>query len=259
MGGKLRLVPHLLPMIPEHTCYVEVFGGGAALLLNKPRSPLEAYNDVDGELVNLFEVVRDDVDIFLRRADLLLYSRELFERWKQDLKNGNMPRDRVERAVRFWYLIRSSFAGKVGHGWGFNRTAPRGLAHSIFSALADIRRVHERLKGVEIDHLDFRRCIDYRDAPSSFLYVDPPYLGTEDYRLGKFTLQDHRDLAGLLRNAESKWLLTVGDRPELRGLYRGFPRRAVRVMISSEKVIGGKRKPLTNLIIWNYELPAHGN
>ena len=70
-------MPKLLPLIPEHACYVEVFGGAAALLLNKPPSPMEVYNDADSELVNLFEVVRDDVDAFVKQADWLLYSREL--------------------------------------------------------------------------------------------------------------------------------------------------------------------------------------
>jgi DNA adenine methylase len=255
LGGKQALVPKLLPLIPEHVCYVEVFGGAAALLLNKPASRIEVYNDLDSQLVNLFEVVRDDADAFLRRADFLLYSRELYQRWQTDLENGRQPEDRVERAVRFWYVIRSAFGAHPDKGWAFQRARPRNSAAVVQNALANIRAIHERLKTVEIDHLDFRRCIKNRDAPTTFMFLDPPYLSTEQYRTGDFTLEDHRDLARVLRDASSKWLMTVGDHPEIRKLYADFDQSRITSSMAVEKVIGGKRARLTHLLIRNYAPP----
>jgi DNA adenine methylase len=255
LGGKQALVPRLLPLIAEHTAYVEVFGGAAALLLNKPASRIEVYNDLDGELVNLFEVIRDDVDAFLKRADFLLYSRELYQRWQTDLENGSVPGDRVERAVRFWYVIRSAFGAHPSKGWAFQRARPRNSAMVVQNALGNIRAIHDRLKSVEVDHLDFRRCIKNRDAPSTFLYVDPPYPETEQYRAGDFTLEDHRDLARILRDANSKWLMTVGDHPEIRKLYVDFDQSRITSAMAVEKVIGGKRGRLKHLLIRNYEPP----
>jgi len=234
---------------------VEVFGGAAALLLNKPASRIEVYNDADGELVNLFEVIRDDPDGFLKRADFLLYSRELYTRWQSDLEEGRQSEDPVERAVRFWYIVRSAFGAHPDKGWAFQRTRPRSSAAVVQNALANIHTVHERLKSVEVDHLDFRRCIKNRDASSTFLFLDPPYLGTEGYRVGAFTLQDHIDLAQLLANAKSKWLLTVGDRQDIRKLYRRFDQMVVKSQISCQKVIRSKRRSLRNLVIRNYSLP----
>jgi len=242
-------------LIPEHTCYVEVFGGAAALLLNKPPSPVEVYNDVDSELVNLFEVVRDDVDTFVRRADWLLYSRELYEKWKNDLKNGNAPEDRVERALRFWYLMRSSFAAHPYKGWAFCRNVGRNRPLSLANALGNIRTIHDRLRTVEIDHLDFRRCIKNRDGPETFTFLDPPYLDAEEYRLGVFTLQDHTDLADILRHARSKWLLTIGDHPKIRRLYNEFQIERVKTHLSVPKIIRGRRPVFKQLIIRNYEPP----
>jgi DNA adenine methylase len=223
--------------------------------LNKPPSRIEVLNDLDGDLVNLFEVIRDDVDTFLKRADFLLYSRELYQRWQQDLETGAIREDRVERAVRFWYVIRSAFAAHPSKGWAFSRARPRSSATEIQNALANIRAIHERLKSVEIDHLDFRRCIKNRDSPSSLLFLDPPYLDTEQYRVGTFTLDDHRALSEILRDAKSKWLLTVGDHPAIRKLYRGFDRTVLESSISCQKVIRGKRRSLRNLAIRNYEPP----
>jgi DNA adenine methylase len=254
IGGKQALVPRLLPLIPEHFAYVEVFGGGGALLLNKPRSQLEVYNDLDGELVNLFEVIRDDPDAFLKRARFLLYSRELYQEWQKDLKHHVILADHVERAVRFWYLLRCSFGAHPHKGWGFTRST-RSLTKSFQNSLANILAVHERLKMVQIDHLDFRRCIGHYDASDTFMFLDPPYLDTTSYNVGKFTLQDHEELARLLRNCKSKWLLTVGDCPQTRRFYAGFRRESLAIPMSVEKVIGGARHTLRNLAIRNYRMP----
>lgn len=248
-------MPKLLSLIPEHTCYVEVFGGAAAVLLNKPPSPIEVFNDIDSELVNLFEVIRDDVDAFLRRADFLLYSRELYRRWGDDLEQHTTPEDPVERAVRFWYVVRSAFGAHPSKGWAFATRQPRNSGLVLQNALAKIRMIHDRLKSVEIDHLDFRRCIRNRDTPSTFLLLDPPYLDTCQYRAGNFTLDDHRDLTEILREAKSKWLMTVGIHPKIRELYRGFPQSSVTSSMAVKKVIGGKRGRLRHLLIRNYEPP----
>jgi DNA adenine methylase len=255
LGGKQLLVPKLLPLIPEHVCYVEVFGGAAALLLNKPPSTFEVYNDYDSELVNLFEVIRNDVDAFMEKADWLLYSRQLNEKWKNDLKNGIIPEDKVERALRFWYLMRSSFAAHPYKGWAFAKTKNRNRPQTIINAGASIRAIHDRLRTVEIDHLDFRRCIKNRDTPQTFMFLDPPYLDAEEYRLGVFTLQDHMDLADILRHAKSKWLMTIGDHPKIRKLYRGFPRTRIVKHESVSRVIGSERPTFKQMIIRNYEPP----
>ena len=85
--------------------------------------------------------------------------------------------------------------------------------------------------------------------------VDPPYLDAEEYRLGVFTLQDHMDLADILRHAKSKWLLTIGDHPKIRKLYNGFQTERVRTHLSVPKIIRDKRPTFKQLIIRNYEPP----
>lgn len=256
LGGKQKLVPQLVSMMPQHTAFVEVFGGGASVLLNKPRSEIEVLNDLDGELVNLFETIRDNPDGFLKRADMLLYSRELFERWQQEFTGGeSSTQDPVERALRFWYVLRCSFGAQAGKGWAFTRAEPRNGPLVLQNALEQIQPIHERLKSVEIDHLDFRRCIENRDAPTTFLFLDPPYLDTEQYRVGKFTLDDHKALAEVLQNAKGKWLMTVGDHPEVRELYPGQVKGALDSSLAVEQVIGGERGTYRNLIVSNYPLP----
>jgi DNA adenine methylase len=165
--------------------------------------------------------------------------------------------DRVERALRFWYLMRSSFAAHPYKGWAFCRNVGRNRPLSLANALGCVRAIHDRLRTVEIDHLDFRRCIKNRDASSTFLFVDPPYLDAEEYRLGVFTLEDHRELADILRHSKSKWLLTIGDHSKIRRLYHGFPMERIRRHLSVPKIIGGERPTFKQLVIRNYERPKH--
>jgi DNA adenine methylase len=255
MGGKQNLVPRLIPLIPDHAVYVEVFGGGAALLLNKPPSKIEVYNDIDGEVVNLFETVRDKPDVFLKRAEFLLYSRELNEHWKADLRDGKVPMDPVERALRFWYLMRSSFAAHPYKGWAFSETSDRKRPESMWNGLAGIKSIHERLKMVEIDHLDFERIIKNRDSPDAFFFLDPPYLDAEEYRMGVFTLADHERLFKTLQGCKGKWLMTTGDHPDVRRLFQEYGMILTETFQSVEKIIGEERDKLGHLIIANYPLP----
>jgi DNA adenine methylase len=215
---------------------------------------MEVYNDIDGELVNLFEVIRSNSQAFLKRAEFLLYSRELYERWTQDLKHNRVPKDRVERALRFWYCMRSAYGGHAYKGWGFIRNDKRNKAHSLWSNLEQIQPIHERLRGVEIDHLDFRRLIKNRDAPENFFFLDPPYLEKSEYRLNTFTLKDHQDLATTLKTVKAKWLMTIGDHPEIRKLYPGLVHGTLTSSTAVEKITDGKRNTFRNLIVANYKI-----
>ena len=121
IGGKFHLLNTLIPLIPPHEVYVEVFGGAANLLFNKPLSKVNVYNDIDGELVNLFLVVRDSPDEFVERFNLILYSRGLYYRWLQEEQEGCWPENPVERAARFYFIMRSSFSGLYSKGWSFKK------------------------------------------------------------------------------------------------------------------------------------------
>jgi len=101
LGGKTFLIKKLLSLVPPHEIYVEVFGGSAELLFRKEPSKIEVYNDIDGELVNLFEVVRNRFNEFLEKARWLLYSRELLNRLQKPAE------DPVEQAVRTFYLCKT--------------------------------------------------------------------------------------------------------------------------------------------------------
>ena len=107
MGGKRRLAKHLLPMFPEHSCYVELFSGGAALFFMRPTpAKVEVLNDINGQLINLYRVVQHHFDEFVRQFDWTLTSREVFARLQSTCPVLLLAAQRLRRQDRpstFWY------------------------------------------------------------------------------------------------------------------------------------------------------------
>ena len=211
VGGDTFLLPYLARMVPAHHAYVEVFGGSASLLLNKPPSRVEVYNDLDGNLVNLFRVVRDRYAEFVERLRWLLASRRQYYEFLKALRTGGID-DPVERAVAYWYVMMLGYAGKFGGGLGFGPR--RNMARDLWAALERLALIHRRLRNVVIEQLDFREVLKRYDTERTFFYLDPPhlYLSTEadrgrDYYAVGFTDKDYMDLLAHLERLKGKWLL----------------------------------------------------
>ncbi len=245
LGGKTAMISELLEHIPPHTRYVEAFGGSAELLLRKPRSKQEVYNDVNGYLVNLFIQVRDNLQQLQERLYWLPFSRELYEQWSRDFRNNVAPSDPVEQAARFYYVLCCQFAGRMYGGWSIGRTS------WSLRRVDKLKQIHERLQGVAVECNDYRKVLETWDDPETFIFLDPPYLGTTGYRQG-FTQRDHLELRKSLEGLQGHWLLTINDHPHIRKLYRGFNLRETGTPLNAEKL--GKNQPrgqLRQLIITN--------
>lgn len=221
VGGKTRLAGWITGYLPEHTVYVEPFGGSAAVLLNKPRSNIEVYNDLDRDVVQFFEIVRekpDQLEEWVRRTP---YSEELHEQWVQEFYSGYRPDDPIERAGRFLFLRYTQFSAKYGKVSGFKRDTARTRVgeSSTWKKVPDrVDEVCERLQGVSIQNNDFADVIDHYDGEDTVFYCDPPYLNKGDsYLVDDF---EHADLADALDGIDGYALVSYTDQPE--GLYQGW-------------------------------------
>jgi DNA adenine methylase len=255
MGGKTQLVPKLLRLIPPHSTYCEVFGGAGNLLLSKPPSHVEVWNDKDGALANLMRVIKTCPHLLIRAARGIPYSRVWYERLQREIKTTGLTGTEVQRAAKFWFLLRASFFGHPEKGWRFALHTNEALR--LENGLPLIKEVSKRLAVVYIDCLDFRRCIKNWDGPDTFFFLDPPYYGATKYRSRgpQFTTRDHEDLAALLGHVEAKWLLTLNDHPRIRELYRGYRVAKVDTQMATWKGPAGSKRPrLRQLIIRNYAL-----
>jgi DNA adenine methylase len=213
------MVKKLLPYVPEHKVYVEVFGGGMKLLLAKEPSVTEVYNDIDSNLVNFFRVLRDDQlhQQLIRMCKLTPYSREEFNQMRSDL---DQTEDKVERAWKFFTICRMAFAGRhKSPSWAKCITRPsREMAlhvSSYISAIEMLEPLHARLFRVLIEHQDFRKTILDYDSADTFFYLDPTYVRSTRQGNDRFkhemTDEDHVDLVKMLLSIRGKCMLSGYD------------------------------------------------
>lgn len=216
-GGKGMLVNKLLPLIPPHRIYVEVFGGGAHLLFAKKPAPVEIYNDIDSDLVNFFRVLRDPQKSaeLCRLLELTPYSREEHDYACAILQKSEGLSD-IERAYFFFVCTQQSFAGYYNDAWSYRVTeTSRGMASGVSRWWARIESLPEfanRLLTVQIEHDDFRKIIPRYDTPETLFYCDPPYVPearrTRDIYSHEMTLEDHEDLVSLLLECKGMVILS---------------------------------------------------
>ncbi len=212
-GGKWKLAPWIIEHFPPHRVYVEPFGGGGSVLLRKPRVYAEIYNDLDGEIVNVFRVARDQGDDLARVVALTPYSREEFH------LSFRVATDELERARR---TIVRSFMGFGGNLTRENRDqTPQRTGFRGYTATArgstpasewrrwpeDLHVIVDRLRGVIVEQREASVVMASHDGEDTLHYVDPPYVhSTRGFDAGgthrgyRFEMDDaqHRELAAQL-------------------------------------------------------------
>ena len=210
------MIAKLLPLLPPHHIYVEVFGGGASLLLAKPPSKVEIYNDLDSRLINLFQVLRnpEQFEAFHKLAALTAFSRQEFE--DALTRETDNP---VERAWSFYTLARQSFSANL-KTWGYGRSSTaRGMASMCSKWIGTIEmlpELHARLLQVQIENDDWRKILTRYDTPETFFYLDPPYVPTTRKSGGyqhEMTAADHAELVEHCQQLQGKVLLSGYPNP----------------------------------------------
>lgn len=232
-GGKRRLASKLLPLFDmPHTCYVETFAGGAAILFAKEEAAkVEVLNDINGELINLYRVVQHHLDEFVRHFRWALASRHLFELAK--VTRPETLTD-IQRAARTYYLHKLAFGAKVeGQTFGVSATSPVRL--NLLRIEEDLSAAHLRLARVTLENLPWRRCVEIYDRPGTAFFFDPPYWKLAGYGVA-FGFQEYEGLADVMRSMDGKAVLTVNDHPDMRRVFDGLPmsRVGIRYTVGSQ-------------------------
>lgn len=248
IGGKRRLAPQILPLLPAHTCYVEPMCGAAAIFFLKHPAKVEVLNDANGDLVSLYRVVRFHLDEFIKQFRWALTSREMYE-WLKSTPPETLTD--VQRAARFFYLQKLGFGGKVeGQTFGTATTSKGRL--NLLRLEEDLSAAHLRLHQVTIEHMDWAACVKRYDRPHTVFYMDPPYWGTEGYAR-PFGLDQYGLMAEALGTMKGKALVSVNDIPEMRRAFAGLPFRR----LTTTYTVGASaasRKPSGELLIANFPL-----
>lgn len=225
-GGKWRLAPWILSYFPTHRCYVEPFGGGGSVLLRKPRSHAEVYNDLDGEIVNLFRVARDHGEDLRRYLELTPFSRDEF------ILSYEPSADPIEQARRT--IVRAFMGfGSNSHNkaTGFRSNSDRSgttPAQDWRHYPGEFGAIIARLQGVVIENRDAFEVIKIHDGPSTLHYIDPPYVAEtrdagKDYRF-EMTDADHVALAKILHEVNGAVIISGYPSALYDDLYKGWIR-----------------------------------
>ncbi|ECE6153284.1 DNA adenine methylase [Salmonella enterica subsp. enterica] len=222
IGGKRRLARRILPLFPAHQCYVEPFCGGAALYFMKTPSKIEVVNDINGDIINLYRVIKFHFEEFIRQLKWTLISRQLYD-WLKHTPTETMTD--IQRAARFYYIQKMAFGGKVTcHTFGAATTTPPRL--NLNRVVDELEAAHLRLSRTFIENKDWEACVRKYDRKHTLFYCDPPYMGAETYGV-EFRSREYEKMAELANTIKGKMLISLNDTPETRRIFHGMEMESV--------------------------------
>ena len=276
-GGKHYSAQFILEQFPpdsQYDVFVDVFGGGANILLTKPAGKhLEVYNDINKDLVNCWMHLRDCPERMQEQLDLLPYSRSLYYDFHKSLFDGTeLPS--FERAIRWFYVLNSSFRASVEgtpNGWscgvtGLHRGQVGGYkghlhATSYHNTVGSLRQIAARFREIEIDCRDFEEVMKQYEQPyglRSLIYCDPPYIDSEHYyKPSKDTdyTAFHQRLSRVLNETPAMVALSYYDHPWIDELYPPAKwRRVTWQTIKHSQRTKATREKATEILLMNYKV-----
>lgn len=248
-GAKNRLAPWICEYIPKHDVYLEPFAGSLAVLFNKPKSHIETVNDLDGEVVNFFRIVRDRESELRRAIELTPFSRSEYEAAYEQTE------DELENARRFaikcWMGFGCGNLYRNGFKSGQQKNSPNPAR--AWAALPDtIELASERLREVQIEKLPAEELIGRYDTEDVFIYADPPYLhGTRKNYLYRYEMEyeEHEELLRLLVEHPGKVLISGYDNDLYNNMLTGWNKTQ-----KDTRAEGGRKR--TETLWMNYNLDS---
>lgn len=235
-GAKQRLARRITSFLPPHNAWVEGFCGSAALTLAKQAAPIEVINDLDGEIVNLFQQLRNNSEELCRSVALTPYASEEFE----DCRRSDEAMTPLERARRFLVRTMMIVNGSVdgtrngfSYSHSYSRSNREARVNRWYNLPDRLATIVDRLRGVRIEKRDARELIEiFADRPATLIYLDPPYFTkrSHGYVIDANDEGFHRELLQVCMKARCMILLSGYDNDLYRSLLtkkEGWTRREI--------------------------------
>lgn len=245
LGGKSKLAQRIIPLIPEHDCYAEVFCGAAWMLFKKEPSKVEIINDINSDLITLYRVIQNHLEEFCKQFKYQLVARDEYKRL---LAENPASLTDIQRAARFYYLLRCSYGSKLDFG-SFNVSPTRHPRINLLRLEEELTEAHLRLARVNVENMGYEKFVLRYDRPGTFFYLDPPYYGCEnDYGKNIFSREDFDKLSSLLSTIKGKFILSLNDKPEVREIFKQYKILTVK----TKYTVSSKTKEVSEVLILNY-------
>lgn len=217
VGGKRRFLKFLLPLIPQHKTYIEPFFGGGALFFAKDKAKIEIINDIDDNLINLYNVVKTNKDDLIKNTEHTFSSRSLYNKYKNEYKNEE---DKVLKAYKYLYVLTNSYRTKMNScTYGISKKIiPYSISNDRF--IKKINEVSQRLERTYIECIQYDILFKRYDHKDSFFFIDPPYHGAKMYDIEKYDIDKMYDnILNFMNNSDSKVLLTCNKNEKTLELF----------------------------------------
>lgn len=242
-GGKQKLAPVIVPLIPEHKLYNEPFAGGAAILFAKEPSDMEVINDTNKELVNFYKVIQQDYVSLEKKIRITLHSRTLHRDARVIYENPHLFND-LERAWAVWVLASQSFSSQLDGAFGYDKGRNTTTKKIINKGIQFTEEYAIRLQNVCVECADAVYIIQSRDSADAFHYCDPPYFNSDCGHYKGYTEQDMTRLLDTLANVKGKFLLSSYPSELLDSYIRQYGWHTARIeqKVSVNKGSSGKTK-----------------
>jgi DNA adenine methylase len=228
-GGKFSHLDWLLPLLPQCHHYCEPFAGSGAVLINRPAAPVETYNDIDGDVVNFFRVLRDQHDKLIRAIALTPFAREEYHLAIYGEHDGI---DDVERARRFYIRARQTRTGlaqtaSIGRWANCKDATSAGMSGVVSRWIGGVEvldEIAQRLLRVQIENRPAIDVIKIYDGPQTLFYCDPPYLhatrGDPKAYGFEMTESEHREFAAVVAHCKGMVAVSGYDHPLMDDLFK---------------------------------------
>lgn len=196
IGAKTKLLEWIYSFFPEHTTFVDVFGGTGVVTFNKIPSKNDVYNDINSNIVNFYRVLRNEYKRNQLQDLIALtpYSREEFNSCKESSE------DEVEEARRFYVRQNQSFSA-TGRTWGFEKNKNCTVSRFYNTALGEVLA---RMQSITFENVSFEKCFELYDSETTLFYCDPPYVetwGTYEYAYF-FGEEEQKKLIDTVKNVQ---------------------------------------------------------
>lgn len=255
-GGKFSHLDWLLPNLPMTEHYCEPFGGSGAVLLNREPSAVETYNDLDGEVVNFFRVLRTNKEALLESIGLTPFSREEFE---LAISVPASDISDVERARRFFVrarqvrtgLAQTASSGRWAHCLLTSRAGMAGAVSRWLGSVEGLSEIAQRLLRVQIEHAPAIEVIRRYDSSHTLFYCDPPYPhdSRTDKHAYRYEMSDteHRKLAEVLHTVKGMVAISGYESALMSELYHDWY-----CIQAPSKLIHSSKEPRVEWLWMNY-------
>ena len=206
-GGKQNMSKLIISLIPDHNLYCEPFVGGAAVFFAKPPSPVEVLNDLNGEVVNFYQMCKMEFNKLNKKIQATPHSRKLHTEAAAILNDAENQKP-LDRAWAFWVQTNMSFSARIFGGYAYERKSNSTVKRLFNKKHAFTNEICKRLDFVDLESNDAIKVIQSRDTPESFFYIDPPYFNSDMGHYDGYTEKDFVVLLTILSKIKGKFLLS---------------------------------------------------